>query len=153
MRPQFGVVYHNYPRLEKREELFAEIGWSDLNDNNAFKDTCAIRMSYALRLSMVPFHSGSMKAKTGKIAGQIIEIRHADLSRALEKIWGKPEIYKGERAARDGIDRRQGVVSFFRIEGGSGGHIDLIGPGPNGFLRCARTCQFSAVTIWFWELP
>ena len=153
MKPQFGVVYQNYPRLEKHETLFTEMGWADLNNNNAFKDTCAIRMSYALRLSSVPFNSGTMKAKAGKVEGKIIEIRHADLSRALENLWGTPEIYKGERAARDGIGSRTGVVSLFRIEGGSGGHIDLIGPGPNGFLRCARSCHFSAVTIWFWELP
>lgn len=102
---------------------------------------------------MVPLHSGNMKAKAGRIKGQIIEIRHANLSRALKNLWGKPEIFKGERAARDGIGSRNGVASFFRIEGGSGGHIDLIGPGPNGFLRCARSCYFSAVSIWFWELP
>lgn len=45
MKPHFGVVYQNYPRLENREVLFTEIGWSDLVDNKAFEDTCAIRMS------------------------------------------------------------------------------------------------------------
>lgn len=70
-----------------------------------------------------------------------------------ENLWGEPEIYKGERAARPGIGCRKGVVSFIRIAGGSGGHINLIGPGPNRFLRCVRSCYFSAATIWFWELP
>lgn len=88
MKPQFGVMYQNYPRLEKRQVLLTEMGWADLNDNKAFKDTCAIRMSYALRLSSVSFHSGTMKAKAGKVEGKIIEIRHADLSRALENLWG-----------------------------------------------------------------
>lgn len=153
MKPLFSVMYHNYPRLEKREVLFDEIGWSDLTDNKAFKDTCAIRMSYALRLSMIQFHSGDMKAKAGKIKGQIIEIRQGDLSRALKKLWSEPEVYTGEHAARDGIGSRNGVASFFRIEGGSGGHIDLVGPGQNGILRCARSCYFSAASIWFWPLP
>jgi hypothetical protein len=44
------------------------------------------------------------------------------------------------------------VVSFFRIEGGNGGHVDLIQMGEHGFLDCARSCFFSALTIWFWPL-
>lgn len=153
MKPSFYQVQRNYPKTDSRETLFTEIGWPDLIDNKAYWDTCAIRMSYALRLAGVPFMSGSMRAKAGKIKGQIIEIRQGDLSRSLKTIWGKPEMYKSERAARDGIDPRKGVVSFFRISGGNGGHIDLVEPGRNGFLECERSCYFSAGEVWFWELP
>ena len=152
MKPPFSVLQQNYPRTESREVLFTEIGWPDLIDNKAYWDTCAIRMSYALRLSQLPFASASMRAKAGKIKGQIIEIRQGDLSRALKLIWGKPEICSGEREARDAIGQRKGMVSFFKIRGGSGGHIDLVEPGINGFLECARSCYFTANSVWFWPL-
>jgi len=152
MRPTYALLSSNYPAKESREVFFTEIGWPDLIDNMAFWDTCAIRMSYALRLSSVPFSSGNMRAKAGKIKGQIIQIRQGDLSRDLERLWGAPEIYKGERAARDGIGNRKGVVSFFRIKGGNGGHIDLVKLGENGFHVCERACAFSALIVWFWEL-
>ena len=153
MKPSFSEVQRKYPKTESREALFTEIGWTGLIDNNSYWDTCAIRMSYALRLARVPFVSGNMRAKAGKIKGQLIQIRQGDLSRALKTLWGAPEIYRGERAARDGIGARKGLVSFFRISGGNGGHIDLVEPGPNGFLACERSCYFSAVMVWFWELP
>lgn len=153
MKPSFFRLQKNYPKTESQEALFTEIGWADLLGKDAYKDTCAIRMSYALRLTGVQFLGGNMRAKEGKIKGQTIQIRQGELSRALKTLWGEPEIYKGERAARDGIGTRKGMVSFFRIEGGSGGHIDLVESGRNGFLECERSCYFSAVTIWFWELP
>lgn len=153
MKPLFSVINQNYPAKESREVLFTEIGWPDLIDNKAFWDTCAIRMSYALRLASVPFAGGNMRAKAGKIKGKVIQIRQADLSRELKRLWGAPEIYKGDREARKAIGNRKGVVSFFRIEGGNGGHIDLVSLGPDGYQRCARACAFSALTVWFWELP
>lgn len=153
MKPSFSIMNQNYPAKESREALFTDIGWTNLIDNKAFWDTCAIRMSIALRLSSVPFSSGNMRAHAGKIKGKIIQIRQGDLSRELKRLWGGPEIYKGDHEARKAIGNRKGVVSFFRIEGGSGGHIDLISLGPHGFQRCARACAFSALTVWFWELP
>ena len=152
MKPRFAVMQRNYPKAEPQKELFTEIGWTDLLGKDAYKDTCAIRMSYALRLSGVQFMGGGMRAKAGKIKGQTIQIRQGDMSRALKRLWGEPEIYKGERDARAGIGSRKGVVSFFRIEGGNGGHIDLVEMDPNGFLSCERSCYFSAVTVWFREL-
>ena len=152
MKPHYALLRQNYPRTDTRAVLFTELGWPDLVGNKAFLDTCAIRMSVALRLSRVPFQGGGMRAKAGKIKGALIQIRQADLSQSLKRLWGAPEVYKSEHEARDKIGIRKGVVSFFRIEGGNGGHIDLIAPAPNSFLDCARSCYFSAVTIWFWPL-
>jgi hypothetical protein len=153
MKPRFSTMQQNYPATESQEALYTEIGWTDLLGKDAYKDTCAVRMSYALRLSDVQFMGASMRAKAGKIKGQTIQIRQGDLSQALKALWGEPEIYKGGKAAQTGIGKRKGVVSFFKIEGGSGGHIDLVEPGSNGNLQCERSCYFSAVTVWFWELP
>lgn len=69
MKPPYAVLRKNYPRSETCEALFIEIGWPDLINNMAFWDTCAIQMSYGLRLSTLPFLSGGMRAKARKIKG------------------------------------------------------------------------------------
>ena len=152
IRPTFDAVLRDYPRKTERAPLFSDIGWGDLTDNKAYWDTCAIRMSYALLNAGVTLPGARMKAKAGKISGRYIEPGQARLSKILKRIWGDPEVYSDKSAAREGIGTRTGVVSFFRIEGGSGGHIDLIWPGPFGFQQCARSCYFTATSIWFWPL-
>ncbi|MET0857717.1 MAG: T6SS effector amidase Tae4 family protein [Telluria sp.] len=120
-----------------------------------FRDTCAIRMSVALLTSGVVLPGARMKANEGAIRGRRIEPGQGKLSAILRRVWGKPEVYKGEQAARDGIGRRHGVVSFFRVHGGGpadGGHIDLVQRGPSGFSECTRSCYFSAGEVWFWPL-
>jgi hypothetical protein len=152
MKPSYQVLHQLYPRKDTREALFADIGWSDLTSNPAYWDTCAIRMSTGLLRAGITLPGARMQAKAGTIKGQWIEPGQAKLSDILKRLWGAPEIYKSEQAARGGIAQRQGVVSFFKIEGTNGGHIDLIAMGEHGFLDCARSCFFSSVTIWFWPL-
>jgi hypothetical protein len=154
MRPFFSILNANYPRSEPREKLFARIGWSDLVANQSYKDTCAIRMSVALLSSGVILPGARMKANAGTIKGRYIEPGQGKLSQILRSMWGAPEIYRGMMEAQDGIGQRSGVVSFFRIYGQptDGGHIDLVHPGTNGYLECARSCFFMAVEVWFWPL-
>ena len=155
IRPRFSALKWSFPRTADRETLFADLGWNDLVSNPAYLDTCAIRMSYGLLLAGVALPGARMKAKGTTIAGKRIEPGQAKLSAILKRIWGAPEVYRGEPAARKGIGKRQGVVSFFRIHGISGiagGHIDLVWPGDNGFADCARSCYFSAAEVWFWPL-
>ena len=152
MKPSYQLLRQHYPRKERREALFADIGWNDLVEDPAYWDTCAIRMSTGLLRAGVTLPGARMQAKAGTIKGKWIEPGQAKLSAILERLWGKPEIYKSEQAARTGIGQRNGVVSFFKIEGTNQGHIDLVAMGEHGFLDCARSCYFSAVTIWFWPL-
>lgn len=156
MIPAFVTVLNRYPRSETRAELYKEIGWSDVVDHPAYQDTCAIRMSLALLRSDVVIGDGMAPIKAGPFKNRRIHIGHARLSRALRRIWGAPEVYKGESAAKEGIGSRRGVVSFFRIRHfeiqTNGGHIDLVSPAANGFLECARSCYFDAVEVWFWPL-
>lgn len=152
MKPSYQLLRQHYPRTERREALFADIEWNDLVADPAYWDTCAIRMSTGLLRAGVTLSGARMQAKAGTIKGKWIEPGQAKLSAILERLWGKPEIYKSEQAARAGIGQRNGVVSFFKIEGTNQGHIDLIAMGEHGFLDCARSCYFSAVTIWFWPL-
>lgn len=152
MKPTFHALLQGYPRKEKREPLFAEIGWDDLTNSEAFKDTCAIRLSIGLLRASVPLPGARMKINNGALKGKFIEPGQAKLSNIIKRLWGTPEVYPGKEAARVGIGHRTGVVSFFRIEGGEGGHIDLVWMGEDGFHGCARSCHFSAVTVWFWPL-
>ncbi|QYG01512.1 MULTISPECIES: T6SS effector amidase Tae4 family protein [Massilia] len=153
MRPPLLTVMMHYPNRVKREDLYADIGWNDLIDNKAYNDTCAIRMSYSLLMAGVSLPGARMKAKAGVLKGRYMEPGQARLSNILRQQWGAPEVYKGEHAARNGIGSRTGVVSFFRIGGGHGGHIDLVVHKPGGrFQDCARVCFWDSETIWFWPL-
>ena len=144
MKPDFQRLMQFYPRTIMREHLFAELGWSDLTPNKAFLDTCAIRMNLP---------GARMRAHAGKLKNKWVEPGQAKLSVILTRIWGAPEVYGNEAAARAGIGKRTGVVSFYRISGGDGGHIDLVWTAPGStFQDCARSCYFSAVTVWFWPL-
>lgn len=152
MKPPFLILWNNYPRSEKREPLFSELGWSDIADNPSYKDTCAIRMSIALLRSGVMLPGARMRVNAGELKGKRVEQRQHKLSEMIKFSWGLPEVYDSEKAARDAIDTRAGVISFFHIAGGPGGHIDLIHPGPYGFSECARSCYFCCWEIWFWAL-
>lgn len=156
MKPAFAVLQQHYPKSETRAELYADIGWSDVLDHAAFKDTCAIRMSVGLLRAHVPLAGANMKAKARPLKDQRIETGQGRLSNILKRRWGPPEVYKGENAARDGIKQRTGVVSFFRIRPfgipSDGGHIDLAFPAGNGLQQCARSCYFDSAEIWFWPL-
>jgi hypothetical protein len=48
MKPAFEKLRLCYPRTGTREVLFGSIGWTDLTNNPAYFDTCAIRMSVGL---------------------------------------------------------------------------------------------------------
>lgn len=157
MRPLYSVVRHNYPTRGQYQhgQLLTLLGWDDLLNNPAFEDTCAMRMSYALASSGVVLSGARMMGKAGLVKGAPIEPGQADLSRILWRLWGEPERYRGEQAARGGIGKRSGVVSFFRIHLDSSsnqGHIDLLEPRDNGFSECAMQCYFKAREIWFWPL-
>lgn len=152
MKPLFTTLYRHYPKTEAREAVYARLGWDDLMDHPGFKDTCAIRMSLGLLASGIAIPGATMRVKAGPLKGKRVQARQRDLSQTLKRLWGAPEVYRSERDAIDGIGKRNGVVSFFRIGGGPGGHIDLINPGPNGFMECARNCFFASLEIWFWPL-
>lgn len=152
VKPRFDALRAHYPATETQQELFTDIGWTDLIGNPTYDKTCAIRMSTALLRSGVPLPGARMQAKAGTIKGKWIEPGQVKLSNILQKLWGAPDIYSSEDAARAGIGERHGLVSFFRIDSDNGGHIDLIAPGDDGRLDCARSCFLAAAAVWFWPL-
>lgn len=152
MKPSYQLVRQHYPKSEARETCYGSRGWGDIANHNGYKDTCAIRMSYALLRAGVSLPGARMRVNAGVARGKYIEPRQGVLSRILKQIWGAPEVYTSEAAALAGIGNRSGIVSFFKIQGGNGGHIDLVDPS-KGVLDCARSCYFSAKETWFWALP
>lgn len=155
MKPSYNTLYMNYPRSELQADLFATLGWGDLIGKAAYSNTCATRMSVALVRSGVILPGARFTAKAGVIKGKAIEPGQGKLSVILKRLWGEPEVYRDEEAARAGIAGRGGVVSFFRIHRGGpldGGHIDIVMPGRQAFQDCARSCFFGAAEIWFWPL-
>ena len=119
MRPSFTLLRMGYPKSEKREALFESLGWSDITKNDAYKDTCAIRMSVALSRAGVTLTGGTMKVQAGRLKGTRIETRQRALSKMLKRLWGEPEVYRTEKDATEAIGKRSGVISFFRIGGGA----------------------------------
>lgn len=155
MRPLYATVFQNYPRRSSYPHgmLLELLGWDDVLNNEAFKDTCAMRVSYALACSGVRLPGARMTAKGKRANGWPIEPSQGKLSGILRRTWGEPEKYRGEDAARAGIGKRGGVVSFFWIHPGvNQGHIDLVMPRESGFSECAFQCYFSSKEIWFWPL-
>lgn len=157
MKPAFVLVKQNFPLRARlpRVPLLTSIGWTDVLTNPAFNDTCAVRISIALVSSGVALPGARMTINAGPLKGKRIEPGQGKLSYLLKRLWGKPEVFKSESAARDGIGKRSGVVSFFRIHGGGpadGGHIDLVCPTLTRFSECATSCYFEALEIWFWPL-
>lgn len=79
------------------------------------------------------------------------------LAEHLAEMWGPPERYASEEAARSGIGRQKGVAAFFFGEilplAGAQGHIDLVKASANGYFQCAGACFFRPKNkIWFWPL-
>lgn len=153
-RPSFAVLSRAYPRRRdyKREGLYDEMGWPDLKEHPAFKDTCAIRMSIALNGAKVDVN-GWLKIKAGELVGKRVEPSQAGLSRWLKGKWGPPEIFRTTDDARRGIGNRTGVVSFWGSGGTAQGHIDIVKPDEHGFHSCAMECYFQSREIWFWHVP
>ena len=110
MKPPF-VIWNNYPRSEKREPLFAELGWSDIADNPSYKDTCAIRMSIALLRSGVTLPGAPMRVNAGKLKGKRVEQRQHKLSDMLKLSWVTPRCTTAKRPL--GM-RSANVLAWFR---------------------------------------
>ena len=144
-----GMINHIGTR-----SLYAEIGYDAvklLQQNVAYRNTCAVRMSLALLKTGVSF-KGRLKIKTGKFKGKHIEPGAKLLADQLARprVFGQPAVYKPAEFKRKAFGKR-GVVLFHKISDYGGGHIDLIEPSNMSF-SCNSNCYFSCRSIWFWSL-
>ncbi len=157
MKPPFATVRAHFPKRDRIDTaaLYAELGWVDLVHNEAFRNTCATRMSLALVKSGVSL-PGRMRVLKGDFKGCRIEPGHAKLSMILQRrdMLGAPEKFR-RTAAPAAIGQRCGIVSFWQIYpelARTVGHIDLVSTGEDGALSCANQCYWDAREIWFWPL-
>lgn len=154
MKPSYAHLKASYPRLPEYPiaKLYDTIGWSDLKNMDAYRNTCATRMSLALLKAGVSL-PGRMAINAGPLKGRRVEPGQAKLSNILKSIFGQPEVFRSRAAARKAIGRRTGIVSFFRLTGAQDrqGHIDIISP-ENDYFKCEMSCYFDSVEIWFWPL-
>lgn len=153
----YDAVRANY--LSKKtisgNDLYLSIGRPEYANNAYMENTCAVRVSLALVGAGVKITPGHLEIKAGKFKGKQLEQGQMRLSAFLTRAWGSPEKFKSGNAARAGIGKRRGVISFFQLYGPSDrqGHIDLIAPGDEwNTLMCAGVCYWSAVEFWFWPL-
>lgn len=161
MKPTFNVVKDNHYSSNKANsnyrdatEVYSEIGLDVetlLKENPGYENTCAVRMSLALKKAGVAFH-GRLPIKAGKLKGGAVEPGAKLLADQLAQrhILGKPQIYKASEAPAK-LSGKQGIVFFNKISGYGGGHIDLIETS-NGVQVCHSNCFFASKEVWFWEL-
>lgn len=155
-RIPFAVLRKNFPSrtVVTGAQLYESIGHPDKATNGNWVNTCALRVSLALVRSGMPIAPGFLTIRGGPLAGRRIESRQKALSELLRKRWGEPERYKSGPEARLALAGRRGVVSFYRLHGGTDtqGHIDLLGPDSYGDAMCADDCYWSSIEVWFWPL-
>ena len=79
----------NFP-TEDRERFFKDMGWDDLIDNDAYENTCAMRVSVGLVKCGMTFPTGEIKILKGYDEGKRIKIRWIELEDVLKAEWGDP---------------------------------------------------------------
>ena len=162
MKPTYHTLKSNYNSSDylnssylSAEDLYDEIGYDKnqlINQNPAYANTCATRMSLALIKSGVQFQ-GRLRIKTGPYKGRTIEPGAKLLADQLvqSSVFGYPFIFKSPNPALPELDNRKGLIFFWKISGYGGGHIDLI-EASNSAQICSSHCYFSCKEAWFWPL-
>ncbi|MCC6070945.1 T6SS effector amidase Tae4 family protein [Massilia sp. GCM10020059] len=157
-RPTYAALEVAYPsKSMPRAQLYEELGIGELTNKAEYENTCAIRLSYAVTKAGLALRKGGLRINKGVHKGKRIEPSMRKLAEHLAEMWGPPERYASEEAARSGIGRRKGVAAFFFGEilplAGAQGHIDIIKASANGYFQCAGACFFGPKNkIWFWPL-
>ena len=161
MKPYYSKLKHNHysshsesSKYKNPQDVYAEIGYDLrklIRQNQAYQNTCAVRMSLALLKTGVPF-TGRLKIKAGQFKGKYIEPGAKLLADQLMKprAFGRPSVYK-PNDFKSKVSGKKGVVLFHKISNYGGGHIDLIEPSNLSFV-CHSSCYFSCKEIWFWPL-
>ena len=162
MKPAYNTLKSNYyssdylsPSYLSAEDLYDEIGYDInqlINQNPAYANTCATRMSLAMIKSGVQFH-GRLKIKAGPYKGKSVETGAKLLADQLthSSVFGYPSIFNTPNPPLPALNNRKGVIFFWKISGYGGGHIDLIEASSSAQM-CSSHCYFSCKEAWFWPL-
>lgn len=147
--------YRSYNRLDT-SALYESLGWGDLVDRPEWQNTCAVRMHLALLDANVQV-PGRFPVLKGTHAGSRIEVSQQRLAEKIERSgrFGSARVYSREEFLRkDGykdVAGQTGIVSFQRMPGYPGGHIDLLDARSD--WNCLRQCYFNSGQIHFWQVP
>ena len=158
-----ATLWRNYPTPAEftHDQLFDELGWSDIKNNKAYENTCAIRMSLCLIRSGIKI-PGRLKIQKGAHKGKLIEPGQLQLSNSLiiPNLFGSPAKFILADCDKE-LSNKQGIVSFLSIPGyfiggALSGHIDLVKHGTFLYffdsLQCVEQCYWDAKEFWFWPL-
>lgn len=156
-RPSFADLEAAYPNSLTPAALFDEIGIGELIRDPAYRNTCAIRMSYALTQAGLTLPRGGLRINKGPFKGKRIEAGMRKLANQLVELWGLPQTFASDAAAVDALTMKRGVVVFLFGETipliGAQGHIDLLRPRKSLERACVGSCFFGPRNkVWFWEL-
>ena len=162
MKPTYAnLKQHHYSSNELMagfvgaDTLYKEIGYNYeklIQQNSAYVNTCAVRMSPALIKSGVHFN-GRLKIKDGTYKGKMIEPGAKLLADQLARasVFGRPDVFAPQDATTR-LSGKKGMILFWKIADYGGGHIDLIEASTTVQI-CHSACYFSSKEIWFWSLP
>lgn len=139
----FTTLLSNFP-TDSREDLYREMGWDSIIDNPNYENTCAIRVSICLLRCGMSLGGGELKIWKGPLQGKRVKIRFDDLAEFLKGEWGEPKVF--EPGSRGTLHGQQGVITFWELPSGYGGHIDLL----SRDAQCAHACYFGSARAWLW---
>jgi hypothetical protein len=143
-------AYQRYGSLST-EQLYTELGWPELVGKNEWLNTCAVRMSLALSHNKVAL-PGQLVVKQGDLTGKRVIPGQNQLSDWLMRELGEPLRVGGNQDTKQSaVSGHRGIISFMRLPGYAGGHIDLL-TAQNYPLICSRACYFEANEVRFWAL-
>lgn len=158
MALDFDALWDAYP-VEEREALFTRLGggWPQLVDDDSYANTCALRMTVALRAcgESVPagLASGDGNLRDGE--GQPLLIRVASMKAWLEQLLGPSSwgMSKEVGADIDGLVPAHRGILLYRVPNGSdaSGHVDLW-DGSGCRKDCHSEFARSATTVELWYL-
>jgi hypothetical protein len=161
-KPSFATLRANHDSSDRTqaarfvdgETVYKGIGYDMadlLKQSPAYENTCAVRMSLALMRSGVAIN-GRIKIKSGPLKGRSVEPGAKLLADQLsrEGMLGRPQIMQPNEALKK-LEKKQGVIFFWKMNGYPGGHIDLIQV-HNATAVCSSACYLASKEIWFWPL-
>jgi len=146
----FKDLKNNYP-LEDRAALYKKLGgdWPGNVDNPAYKNTCAVRLSVALKRSSValPFKDGI------EGNGSPIIFKVATMGRAVKELFGEPTwgMSKPPGAVLKATDlpRFSGIVVYHVAWSNATGHFDLwTGSGFVGEGKFKDIAEGMDIAVW-----
>jgi hypothetical protein len=154
MRLDYDTMKRTYDEYNDHstDELYRELGWSDLIGNPSWVNTCAIRMSLALIACGVSI-PGRIRIRAGRYAGRSVEPGQNRLSDwLLRTVQPRAQSFRNHGSTLPpAMTGRRGIVSFMRIPSYAGGHIDLV-ESREDWVACSRSCYFDSVEVRFWDL-